>query len=160
MTNAFRAVPILALALAPLAAFAQVPTYVTIDVESLAEVTFDALVTCPLAFGSHIVGGEGCPTGRAPATGECGLGFVCPDPITVPAAIATADHFWAQLAALPMVLDMGTATGSVFVFNAADHAPLPEESVEWTVWGSDSPNTGSFPSGWTLGTLRTATERV
>src|SRR5687767_4121388 len=124
---------------APLSAAAQVPSYVTIDVESLREVTFDALVTCPHAFGSYVAGGEGCPTGRAPVTGECGLGNTCPEPITVAAAVATTDHFWAQNYVVPIVLDMGVPADSVFVFNAVDHDPMPEESVEWTVWGGDSP---------------------
>src|SRR5262245_39879850 len=90
------------LALLPSAAGAQTPSLQVLDVESLRAFIFDATVTCPIAFGTWVSGGEGCPTGRAPSTGECGLDYICPltPPVTVPDALLSADHVWAQLAAL------------------------------------------------------------
>jgi hypothetical protein len=124
-------------------------SWVTVDLETLAEFTLDATVTCPLGYASYVSGSyEGCPVGRAPVSGECGLSNTCGEPVPVPDAVAVADHFWTHLYALPLVLDLGTPASSVFVFNAADHGPFPEESVEWTVWGADQPFTRDFPAGW------------
>ena len=132
----------------------QEPTFVVTDLETLEEFTIDSVVTCEVAFGTYVSGGgEGCTTGRAPVSGECGISFTCPIGMSVPDALATTDHFWAHELVQPIVFDMGTPTDSVFVYNAADHLPFPEEGVEWTVWGSDSPDVIDFPQGWTLGTL-------
>ena len=155
MTTSVRSFFLLALPALVFAAPAIAATsYVVTDVESLDKLTVDATVTCPIDFSVLISGADASTAvGRAPSAGECGLDYVLTPGVTPVDATATTDHLWAQPVSLPFVLDLVKPSDRVFVFNAADHLPFPEEGIEWTVWASDTPDATSFPSGWTLGEL-------
>ena len=108
-SNRFQRVSMVAVALLITGVASGQTTYKTIDTETLELRTVDTLVTCPLEFASYVSGGnEGCPTGRAPATGECGLSWDCTVQPTVADAVQSADHWWAHVIVIPMVLDLGS----------------------------------------------------
>lgn len=130
-------------------------TCVVTDTQTLAGLTVESTISCPFQLGSWVSGGDA--TGIAPMgfpVTQCGLSFE--DIMESPAdAINKLDHHWLQTTGDPIVIDMGMPVNTAFVFPSADHLPFPEEGVESTVWGSDSPSVIGFPAGWTLGTLTT-----
>ena len=131
-----------------------------LDLPTLSQITVPGPVSCGLNFGNYVSGGGDsgdCATGRSPISGECGYGFdqaFC-GVTTTPAALLTTDHLFTASNSIPIVIDMGTPTRAVFAFGAIDHPPAPNEGVEMTVWGSDSPTVPelSFPRGWSPATL-------
>ncbi|HEX7838516.1 MAG TPA: hypothetical protein VF469_13670 [Kofleriaceae bacterium] len=134
-------------------------TCVVTDKQTLAGLTVDATLSCPFRLGSWVSGGA--LTGIAPAgfpMEQCGLSNT-----VIPEARADAinklDHHWLQTTGDPIVIDMGGPVNTAFVFPSVDHGPFPEEGIESTVWGSNSPSTAGFPAGWTLGSLTTIWKR-
>lgn len=125
------------------------------DQQTLAGLTVDTTVSCPLRLGRWVSGGAA--TGIAPSgfpTNQCGLSFDLTAQ-SQSSAINSLDHHWLQTGSVPIVMDMGAPVNTAFVFPSVDHGPFPEEGIESTVWGSNSPNTAGFPAGWTLGSLTT-----
>jgi len=127
-------------------------TCVVTDRVALAAITEDAVVPCDFRLGEYCTGGDGA-TGIAPdPIGACGLNYG--NTLESPAdAINSLDHHWLQSTTTPIVVDFGSPVTAALVFGAIDHGPLPEEGIEFTVWGSDSCDIDSFPTGWTKGTL-------
>jgi hypothetical protein len=129
-------------------------TCVTTDELTLSHITVKETISCPFHLGTWMSGGAA--TGIAPADfpNVCGLGFT--NALESQAsAINSLDHHWLQTTSSPIVMDMGAPVNTAFVFSSMDHGPFPEEGIDSTVWGSNSPNTVGFPAGWTLGTLTT-----
>lgn len=121
------------------------------DEVTLKQLTIDATVSCPFRLGTWVSGGAA--TGIAPAgfpANQCGLSF-SGTAESQASAINALDHHWLQTTDAPIVMDMGSAVNNVFVFPSVDHEPFPEEGIESTVWGSNSPSVVGFPAGWTLG---------
>jgi len=134
-------------------------TCVVTDKETLAAITVDEIIdvaNCNIQLGTYVTGGNGL-TGLAPANypaNLCGLSFSLTNE-TPAVALNDLDHRWLQSDTIPKVVDFGAPVNSVFVFVAVDHGPFPEEGIEQTVWGSDSPDISNFPQGWTLASLTT-----
>lgn len=129
------------------------------DLQTLEGLTVDATISCPFRLGTWVSGGS--QGGIAPAgfpANQCGLSFTLTG-VSQPAAINALDHQWLQTTGAPIVMDMGGRVNTAFVFPSVDHAPFPEEGIESTVWGSDSPSIAGFPAGWTLGSLTTIWKR-
>jgi len=125
------------------------------DEDTLGTLTLNATVSCPFHLGAWVSGGAS--TGIAPAgfpANQCGLSFA--NTVESQAsAINALDHHWLQTTSDPIVVDMGAPVNTAFVFPSVDHLPFPEEGIESTVWGSNSPSVAGFPAGWTLGSLTT-----
>jgi hypothetical protein len=127
------------------------------DKQSLAAITIDALIpggTASLQLGSYVAGGDGV-TGVSPSgypAQRCGLSNELLD-LEPAAALAAVDHLWLASFATPKVFDFDAPVKTTFVLVAVDHAPFPEEGIESTVWGSDTPYIAGFPAGWELATL-------
>jgi len=130
-------------------------TCVVTDEQTLGGLTVDATVSCPFRLGTWMSGGAA--TGIAPAgfpVNQCGLSFSLTAESQA-SAINSLDHHWLQTTIAPIVMDMGAPVNTAFVFPSVDHSPFPEEGIESTVWGSNSPSVAGFPAGWTLGALTT-----
>jgi hypothetical protein len=127
------------------------------DKQSLAEITVDAMVpggVASLRLGAYVSGGDEL-TGVAPRgypAQRCGLSNELLD-LAPAAAVAAVDHLWLASFATPKVFDFGAPVKTALVLVAVDHPPFPEEGIESTVWGSDSPDVSAFPAGWQLATL-------
>jgi hypothetical protein len=130
---------------------------VVTDKQALAAITVDAMVPGGVGsflLGTYVTGGDGV-TGVAPnPVHPCGLSNELID-MPPETALADVDHLWLASFETPKVLDFGALQNTVFVFVAVDHSPFPEEGIESTVWGSDSPDISTFPEGWQLATLST-----
>jgi hypothetical protein len=135
-------------------------TCVITDKVTLAGLTVDKVLSCPFTFGTYVTGGNAA-TGVVPAPGnQCGLSFQTDSPFIDPGvALNTLDHHWLQSSVTPKVVDFGAPVNSAFVFVAVDHGPFPEEGIESTVWGSNSSDISTFPTGWTRATLTTIWKR-
>jgi hypothetical protein len=134
-------------------------TCVITDELTLGQLTVDATISCPFHLGTWVSGGVS--TGLAPAffpANQCGLSF-SGTVESQASAINELDHHWLQTTDVPIVMDMGVPVNTAIVFPSVDHDPFPEEGIESTVWGSDSPSIAGFPTGWTLGTLTTIWKR-
>lgn len=132
---------------------------VVTDLQTLAGLTVDSTISCPFRLGSWVSGGA--QTGVAPSgfpASQCGLSFDLTN-VSQATAINGLDHQWTQTTGGPIVIDMGGPVNTTFVFPSVDHEPFPEEGIESTVWGSNSPDVTGFPAGWTLGTLTTIWKR-
>jgi hypothetical protein len=127
------------------------------DKQSLASITIDAMVpggTASLQLGSYVAGGDDV-TGVSPSgypAQRCGLSNELLD-LEPAAALAAVDHLWLASFETPKVFDFSGPVKTALVLVAVDHAPFPEEGIESTVWGSDTPDIAGFPAGWELATL-------
>ena len=134
-------------------------TCVVTDKETLEAITVDEVIdvaNCDVQLGAYVAGGDGV-TGLAPEdypTNLCGLSF-SRNNVSPADSLNALDHQWLASRLTPKVVDFGAPVNTVFVFVAVDHGPLPEEGLEQTVWGSDSPDISNFPDGWTLASLTT-----
>jgi len=134
-------------------------TCVVTDRVTLAGLTIDSVVPCSYTLGTYCTGGNG-GNGIAPSSpGACGLSFFQDNATTPAVALNTLDHRWLQSTTTPKVVDFGSPVNTAIVFVAVDHGPFPEEGVESTIWGSNSCDISTFPTGWTLGTLTTIWKR-
>jgi hypothetical protein len=134
-------------------------TCVITDELTLAQLTVDATISCQVQLGTWVSGGAS--TGLAPAFfpgNACGLSY-SGTVESQASAINGLDHHWLQTTDVPIVMDMGVPVNTAIVFPSVDHDPFPEEGIESTVWGSNSPSITGFPTGWTLGTLTTIWKR-
>lgn len=127
------------------------------DKASLAAITVDAMIPAgaeSLRLGSYVAGGSNL-TGVAPIgypDQRCGLSNRLLD-LAPAEALGAVDHLWLASFEVPKVVDFGAPVKSVLVLVAVDHAPFPEEGIESTIWGSDTPDISGFPAGWQLATL-------
>ncbi len=128
----------------------ELENYLFLEKEDLKFITLDALAPDPstLRFGTYVSGGT--DIGSAP---ECGLGFTEGSGDLAQAA-NHLDRQWIHGdGPVPVVWDFGSeGTSLVYVFPSIDHPPLPEEALEFTVWGAHDLN-APFPDGWELGVL-------
>ncbi len=122
-------------------------SYVTTDVETLLSFAIDE-TTPEVEYGTYVGGGNDA-VGRSQG---CGFGYAIIGG-TPQGALQEADFVWLVGTSHPIVFDMGRPVNTVIVFDTADHGPFPEEGIEYTVWGRNTPDFTNFPEGWTLGTL-------
>ena len=132
------------------------PSYVITDVETLNALTVDALLPDNYVLGSYVIGGR-AGTWRAKSSQGCGFSFFGEgsDAASITAA-ANALDFWSMGSGFGSdgIWDLGEALSTVTVLPLIDHAPFPQEGIEYTIWGSDDPD-ATFPEGWSLATLVT-----
>jgi hypothetical protein len=133
-------------------------TCVITDKQSLAAFTFDATIpggVGSLVIGSYVSGGDNT-TGVAPAlfpATVCGLSNRVLNGLLPADMMAAVDHQWLASYETPTVVDFGIPVNTVLILPSVEHPPFPEGGIEGTVWGSNSPDTASFPQGWQLATL-------
>ncbi|MEK6287600.1 MAG: hypothetical protein AABO57_17795 [Acidobacteriota bacterium] len=120
----------------------------SLTLAQIAALSVPTTVPSPYTLGAY-VSGPPAASGSSPANT---LGEIVDATLDVTAANAL-DHRWVQiLDTTPVIWDLGSPSNTALIFPAVDHTPVPYESLEFTVWGSNDPN-APFPSGWTLGTL-------
>jgi hypothetical protein len=127
---------------------------VVLDRVTLAGQTVDALLSCDYRLGTYCAGGDVATYESPCPTGTCGLNF-CASTKTPADALNSLDHHSLQSTSTPKVVDFLGPVNTVYHFMAIDHAPVPEEGIESTIWGSNSCDITNFPAGWTLATLTT-----
>lgn len=92
-------------------------------------------------------------SGGAGLVGIAGIWPIGPSPAI---AASTVDHFWLNGdGANPITWKFGGSYDSFVAFSGVDHGPVPEESLEYTLWGSNDLSnweegkiTGVSASGW------------
>lgn len=124
-------------------------SFVVTDVETLNGLTVDETIPTNFVTGNYVSGGidvqlEG---------GECSLSYQQIGGSSDAEAITNLDRraIWLSTSN-DLIMDFTDPQSTVSVIPLIDHAPLPHEGIEYTVWGSDDPN-APFPQGWRLATL-------
>ncbi|HFD81012.1 MAG TPA: hypothetical protein ENK05_11580, partial [Gammaproteobacteria bacterium] len=124
-------------------------SYVITDLQTLSGLAVDELVPPNRVAGRYVAGAVPGLVFDAPS---CALSAVSAAG-DLPAAIAAPDH--RAIRAAPdqdIVMDLEQPYDSVTVLPQVDGLPVPQEGIEFTLWGSDDPQ-APFPDGWTPATL-------
>jgi hypothetical protein len=79
-------------------------------------------------------------------SGPCTLAYACCT-TGVGGALDAFDNIWVNTSGL-LYFSPGTPTSTVIAGNTVDHEPMPEEGIEYTVWGANSLS-ATFPDDWT-----------
>jgi len=124
-------------------------SYVVTDTQTLNGLAINATVPQNYVLGRYVSGAVPDATFSSP---PCPLSFTRSGS-TVPAAIGALDRLAIQPApGNDIVMDLEQAYDSVAVFPQIDHLPVPQEGIEYTVWGANDP-AAPFPDGWAPATL-------
>lgn len=123
--------------------------YIITDRATLTGLTVEGLAPANHQLAGFVAGGRGS-SWRAVSPDGCG--FAAGVQVTDTEAerqAAEALDFWAMGPGFgaDALWDLGNRFSSVTVFPMIDQAPLPEEAVDYTVWGSNDPD-APFPDGW------------
>lgn len=116
-------------------AAALVAAQLTVTVTMASHVSGPDLVQSVGRCGTVLSGVDGTGYQTTPGTYDYAL------PATVASPGDAVDHQWVQDfgAGDPIVFDMGEPRVNVLLFPSIDHGPVPDEALESTVYGSNSP---------------------
>lgn len=102
----------------------------------------------PFACGTYVRGGEDSGVQLNPAD----LSYSQPSPLGISGAGVFADHHWVHSTGTSFVVfDMGAPVPAAFYVPSIDHGPIPGESMEATLYGTNS--LADAEGTWEAGTI-------